>query len=250
MVFEEFKDLVSTSATISSSLLLLTGISICNAFIKKGTTGEATAAIFIMGALNSFCWLEYGLLIKDSAVAIVSLAGGILMSIYTICFYIYSVRRAAVRKQIFGAFAFYVILWLYLSYANTNKEHGKHFCGIVCCGMSILFYGSPLVNLVHVIRTKSTSTLPFLMILGNFFVTGQWWLYGIIIEDNFLKIPYCLGWCLALVQLSLFVIFPSGGLSDTKSFIQSHSRTNMIQKRHFEDGDRLLDYKLGWDILL
>ena len=206
----------------------------------------------IMGALNSLCWLEYGLLIKDTAVALVSLAGGILMSIYTICFYMYSVRRSAVRKQVLGAFAFYVMLWLYLSYANTNKEYGTHLCGIVCCGMSILFYGSPLVNLVHVIRTKSTSTLPFPMIVGNFFVTGLWCLYGVIIKDNFLKVPYCLGWVLAIVQLSLFVIFRagSGGLSDTKSFAHSLSRTSISEKRPFESGDRLLDYRLGWDILL
>ena len=148
----------------------------------------------IVGALNSFCWLEYGLLVNDSAVALVSLIGGVAMSIYTICFYCFSIRRAAVRKQIGCALMSYFILWTYLSYANINLEFTKHFCGIVCSGMTIVFFGSPLVNLVHVIRTKSTSTLPFLMILANFFVTGQWWFYGIIIEDNFLKIPYCLGW--------------------------------------------------------
>ena len=172
------------------------------------------------------------------------------MSIYTVCFYCYSIRRSAVRKQIVCALMFYFILWVYLSYANINLEFTKHFCGIVCSGMTIVFFGSPLVNLVHVIRTKSTSTLPFLMILANFFVTGQWWFYGIIIEDNFLKIPYCLGWCLATVQLLLFVIFPSSP-SDTKSYVDSNlSRSHTIQKKHFEDGDRFLDYKLGWDILL
>ena len=47
MVLEDFKYFVSTSATISSSILLLTGIAICNDFSKKGTTGEATAATFV-----------------------------------------------------------------------------------------------------------------------------------------------------------------------------------------------------------
>ena len=205
-----------------------------------------------MGALNCFCWLEYGLLIKDSPLAIVSLLGGILMSIYTVCFYIYCVRKSAVRRQILGAFAFFVLLWLYLSFASTNDDNGTHYCGIVCCGMSILFYGSPLINLVHVIRTKSTSTLPFPIIVGNFFNTGLWWLYGIIIQDNFVMVPYCLGFFLGFMQLSLFVIFPSSGIkhSDTSSFLSASRTSNVIQKKHFENGDRLLDYTLGWDILL
>ena len=206
----------------------------------------------ILGALNSFCWLEYGLLIKDSPLAIVSLVGGIIMSLYTICFYIYCARRSAVRRQALGAFVFYVILWLYLSFASTSEEFGTHYCGLVCCGMSILFYASPLVNLVHVIRTRSTSTLPFPIILGNVFNTGLWWLYGVIIKDTFVKVPYCLGFCLAFIQLSLFLIFPSRRHSDNSGgFLNGHSRTqSVIQKKHFENGDRLLDYKLGWDILL
>ena len=165
-----------------------------------------------MGALNNFCWLEYGLLVNDSNGILVRLVGGIIVSIYfylSIFFYCYSIRHSAVWKQILCALTFYFILWVYLSYANSNLEFRKHFCGIVCSGMTVVLFGFPLVNLVHVIRTQSTSTLPFLMILVNFFVTAQWWVYGIIIGDNFLKVPYCLGWCLATVQLLIFVIFPS-----------------------------------------
>ena len=47
MVLEDFKELVSMSATVSSSIHLLTGISICSNFFKKGTTGEATSAPFV-----------------------------------------------------------------------------------------------------------------------------------------------------------------------------------------------------------
>ena len=47
MALEDFKDLVATSATLSSSVVLLTGISVCKAFFKNGTTGEATAITFV-----------------------------------------------------------------------------------------------------------------------------------------------------------------------------------------------------------
>ena len=47
MGLEDYKDLVATSATISSSIQFLTGIAVCNAFLKKGSTGDATAATFV-----------------------------------------------------------------------------------------------------------------------------------------------------------------------------------------------------------
>ena len=47
MALEDYKDLVATSATISSSIQFLTGIAVCNAFLKKGSTGDATAATFV-----------------------------------------------------------------------------------------------------------------------------------------------------------------------------------------------------------
>ena len=47
MGLEDYKDLVATSATISSSIQFLTGIAVCNAFLKKGNTGDATAATFV-----------------------------------------------------------------------------------------------------------------------------------------------------------------------------------------------------------
>ena len=120
-----------------------------------------------MGALNSFCWYKYGLLINDSAVATVSLVGGVLMSLYTLCFYCYSIRRSVVQKQVLVATTFFVMLCLYLSNGNADDESDKYVCGLVCCGMAIGFFGSPLVNLVHVLKTKSTSSLPFLMIVAN-----------------------------------------------------------------------------------
>ena len=47
MGLDDFKEVVATTATITSSVQLLTGIAVCNAFLKKGTTGDATAVTFV-----------------------------------------------------------------------------------------------------------------------------------------------------------------------------------------------------------
>lgn len=47
------------------------------------------------------------------------------------------------------------------------------------------------------------------MIFASFIVCLQWWFYGYLISDNFVQIPNALGCLLSLIQLSLFIIYPS-----------------------------------------
>ena len=109
---------------------------------------------------------------------------------------------------------------------DETTDHARHILGFVGAGLSVCFFASPLASLAQVIRTGSTEVLPFPIILSNFFTTGQWWLYGIILEDNFVKIPNFLGWCLVIFQLLCFVYFPNKrknslplSVSDTKPLI-------------------------------
>ena len=45
------------------------------------------------------------------------------------------------------------------------------------------------------------------MILANFVVSGLWSIYGIMKDDNFIKVPNLMGFCLATIQLVPFIIF-------------------------------------------
>ena len=163
----------------------------------------------MIGALNALCWVKYGLIIGDTAVTFVNLVGAILMSSYTACFYYYSSRRLPVQKQIVSALSFYVTLNVYLDYVESDPLSGRNMLGVLASGICIGFFASPLATVMHVIRTRSTNTLPFYMILANFCLTAQWWAYGVILDDYFIKIPNLLGWCLSSIQLVLFFIYPS-----------------------------------------
>ena len=92
---------------------------------------------------------------------------------------------------------------------NEELGHSRYVLGIVGCAMGVGFFASPLASLAQVIRTRCTEVLPFPLIVANFFVTSQWWLYGIILDDNFILVPNALGWCLATFQLLLFAYYPS-----------------------------------------
>ena len=47
MALEDYKDLISTCATITTIAQFLTGITVCQKFIKSGTTGESSSAPFV-----------------------------------------------------------------------------------------------------------------------------------------------------------------------------------------------------------
>ncbi|MFN9939539.1 MAG: SemiSWEET family transporter [bacterium] len=42
------------------------------------------------------------------------------------------------------------------------------------CTLSVGFFAAPLVSLAHVVRTKSTEVLPFVMIVANFIAGALW----------------------------------------------------------------------------
>ena len=106
-----------------------------------------------------------------------------------------------------------------------NEESARYILGIVGCAMGVGFFASPLASLAQVIRTRCTEVLPFPLIVANFFVTSNWWLYGIILDDNFVLVPNALGWCLATFQLLLFAYYPSKRKS---SLPTSSSETNLL----------------------
>ena len=57
--------------------------------------------------------------------------------------------------------------------------------------------------------SRSTEVLPFYMILTSFAVGGLWFVYGCMLNDDFIKIPNFLGFALATLQLIPFLIFRS-----------------------------------------
>lgn len=75
--------------------------------------------------------------------------------------------------------------------------------------MSVLFFAAPLSMLLHVIRVKNSESLPFSLIASTFFVSLQWLIYGVLIDDAYVEVTNFLGCLLSGTQLLLFVIYPS-----------------------------------------
>uniref|UniRef100_A0A1I7XVP4 Sugar transporter SWEET n=1 Tax=Heterorhabditis bacteriophora TaxID=37862 RepID=A0A1I7XVP4_HETBA len=82
------------------------------------------------------------------------------------------------------------------------------YLGVACMTFNIINFGAPLAGLGVVLRRRCCDTLPLPMCIVNLLVSSQWFLYGNIVHDPYVMAPNGIGMGLAVLQLSLFVIFP------------------------------------------
>lgn len=94
-------------------------------------------------------WLRYGQLIDDSFVIMVNAFGTFLQFCYIIVFTLYSVKKALILKQFLVAVLFIIIIYLY-SIIETDKELVRRQIGFLSCGLTVLFFASPLTMLVNI----------------------------------------------------------------------------------------------------
>ena len=85
----------------------------------------------------------------------------------------------------------------------------ENISGLLSSTMSVMYCAAPLASVVTVIKTKSTESLPFYLILATIGMTSSWTLYGLIIEDSFVTVPNSLGCLIAIGQLMLFSVYPA-----------------------------------------
>jgi solute carrier family 50 protein (sugar transporter) len=71
-------------------------------------------------------------------------------------------------------------------------------------------FGSPLTQLRHVMRSKSSESMPRALSVMSVVTSGAWLCYGVLRSDPFVVWPNLAGLVLGLLQLLLiFVIYPA-----------------------------------------
>ncbi|PNT71611.1 hypothetical protein BRADI_2g32230v3 [Brachypodium distachyon] len=93
------------------------------------------------------------------------------------------------------------------SFSIHTHQMRKVFVGSIGLVASILMYGSPLVAVKQVIRTKSVEFMPFYLSLFSFLTSLLWMLYGILGRDVFLTAPSCIGCLMGILQLVVYCMY-------------------------------------------
>ncbi|XP_023245484.1 sugar transporter SWEET1-like [Copidosoma floridanum] len=203
-----FKDILAVTASICTILQFLSGILVCKKFAKNKSTGDASGLAFVTCFLSCSLWMLYGILINDKSIIIVNTFGSSLQFFYSFTFYIYTVKKNVIVKQILLALTFISFMYLYWLLEEDVSKVIRHV-GLISCVFTILFFASPLINLAHVLRVRSADSLPFPVIVASFITSCQWFFYGCLINDYFIQAPNFLGCILSGFQLILFIVFPT-----------------------------------------
>uniref|UniRef100_A0AC34QJL7 Sugar transporter SWEET1 n=1 Tax=Panagrolaimus sp. JU765 TaxID=591449 RepID=A0AC34QJL7_9BILA len=246
-----FMTVLSISAIITTVSLFFCGIPICVEIFRRRSTKEISGFPFIMGLLGGAYWLRYGFLKHDLTMITVNMVGVSLMFTY-ILFYIYFTKE---KGSILVQFA--IVLGLVLTMVFLVQIYGMdliNYLGFVCMSFNILNFGAPLAGVKVVLRKKSCDTLPLPLCTANLLVSSQWCLYGFLVDDIYIIIPNGCGVVLALLQLSLFLIFPRklGGKAPLSFLFNSNSaigkdieKVKEFTKRQSHDKPNLPDAKYG-----
>jgi len=214
MALEDYKDIVAAAASITTIAQFFSGMFICKDIVKKGSTENVSCVPFVGGTAMGVLMLKYSNILNDPAMTRVNVVGLSLNLGYLICYYIYCANKRDVQQQVFYATGFVAALLAYVFWEDPDIVEFRY--GLIITVLLMFLIASPLLSLGDVIRTKSTKTLPFPLILSGTVVTFLWLLYGIIIKNPFIQFQNVVGFLLSAIQLSLFAIYPSKGEKENK----------------------------------
>jgi len=186
---------------------MLSGTLICRDIYKKGSARGIDPMPFLGGIGLCILMLRYAWILGDSNMININVFGLLINMIYMIIYYHYAPNTKDVLKLIYKTTIFVVIFLVYAQMEHPTTVEFRF--GIVITVLFLLLIAAPLVHLRDVIKTKNVEILPFPLIFMGTLVSFQWLLYGIIIDNGFIIFQNAVGFTLSIIQLSLFVIFPS-----------------------------------------
>ncbi|KAL3897585.1 MAG: hypothetical protein SGCHY_003321 [Lobulomycetales sp.] len=166
--------------------------------------------------LNQISWTLYGLLIIDNFVLWNNVVGLLLGLFYTLSLWKYTnpeqerIMKLAIFLGLSVLFTAAGLSFIILPEAfNLGTANANLALGIHCVVLQVSFFGSPVLELAKVLRTKDSSAFHAPFVMAAVVNCVGWATYGIVLRDYFLLIPNVLSLALSLVQLACKIIYPS-----------------------------------------
>uniref|UniRef100_A0A915PAV7 Sugar transporter SWEET n=1 Tax=Setaria digitata TaxID=48799 RepID=A0A915PAV7_9BILA len=191
-VRDQLLNWLCTLAIGSTVCLFLTGVEICWRIRSRGTTDGISPTPFHTGFISGQLWLQYGLLRHDEIVISVNSMAALLYSCYLFYYFImspYAIKKCFIRL-IFLEMIFLTGVYYYINYYGLPLEIIRSQLGLCCVIFNVLTVAAPLETLREVFRTRCTETMPLPLCCLTLLVTTEWLLYGILIDDIYIKVEF------------------------------------------------------------
>lgn len=199
---QPYKDAVGSIASIVTIAQFFSGALICFDIYKKKRTDGISAVPFIGGTVIGILVLKYAIMLQDKAMFQVNMAAIILNMIYLICYYIYcKYKWNDFYKPCLRGVGLIVAVYMYLRWEEPSKLEFRY--GLLVTILMLLLMGSPLIEIKEILRKKDASSIPFPITFMGFFVSILWFIYGIILFNEFMMVQNFIGTLLCAMQLVL-----------------------------------------------
>ncbi|KMS98987.1 hypothetical protein BVRB_3g067230 [Beta vulgaris subsp. vulgaris] len=200
---------VGVIGNVISLLMFLSPVSTFKSIVEQRDTKEFESVPYICTLLNASLWTYYGIIKPELLVSTINGFGVVVELVYVILFLIFAPRRMKVKTWILvgildvGFFAAAIVV----PKLALQVSHQVDALGIICAGLNIVMYGSPLSAMKTVVTTKSVEYMPFLLSFFLFLNGATWTLYAVLRWDIYLLVPNGTGCFLGAVQLVLYAIY-------------------------------------------
>ncbi|KAI3960422.1 hypothetical protein MKW98_017146 [Papaver atlanticum] len=204
---------VGIIGNVVSILLYAAPIITFRRVIEKKSTGEFSCIPYVSALLNCIIYTWYGSPLVSrgwenlSLVTINGVGIALELSFISIYFWYSSPRGRKLVTLIMAPLMFAMLVVICcLTFELEDRLVRKAIVGSIGLVVSIAMYGSPLVAVERVLRTKSVEYMPFNLSLFSFLTSLSWLVYGLLGNDILLASPNFLGVPLGILQLVVYFI--------------------------------------------
>ncbi|KAK8365516.1 hypothetical protein V6Z12_A02G059900 [Gossypium hirsutum] len=211
---------VGIIGNVISVLVFLSPIGTFERIIKHKSTEDFQSLPYICTLLNSSLWTYYGIT-KPGGLLVATVNGfGIFFeAVYVGLFLIYAPKKMKLKTGVLVGIlnVGFVAAAIVVTQLALESETQIGAIGLMCSGLNIIMYGSPLAAMKTVVTTKSVEYMPFFLSFFLFLNGGIWAFYASLMHDYFLGVPNGIGCLLGTAQLLLYAIYKNAKPSNNTS---------------------------------
>ncbi|KAJ0410709.1 hypothetical protein ATCC90586_008294 [Pythium insidiosum] len=210
---DTFVLVIKVLASLSALYMCLSPSTSIYRIHKKRSTGPSSVVPLVALWGCNHMWLLYGYVTDNIFPLMVTyVVGDVTSMLFIAVFCVYAPNRRFVLKTTGATLLINAAATIYVVLAKRNviqqsTDQRNLVVGCIAIASSILLYASPFATIKHVVRTKSSASIMFSMVMVGIVNNALWIIYGFLIHDAFLVIPTLINVVIGFVQLALYIVY-------------------------------------------
>ncbi|KAG9153155.1 hypothetical protein Leryth_012391 [Lithospermum erythrorhizon] len=191
---------------------------------RRRSTEEFQIFPYIFGLVCASLWTYYGI-IKPGGLLVATINGvGVsIMTTYVVLFLVFAPPKVRVKAGILvGIFDIgFVVAAILVGELGVNGKTRLDTVGILCAGLTISVYCSPLAAMKRAVEMNSVEFMPLWLSVSMVVNGGLWALYGFLVSN-------ATGYFLGTIQVLFYVVYRDGSKSSRDGLEEGWLHENLV----------------------